>query len=143
MKKLLTIFLALMMLACTPLMLASCGPEKQEVPQNTKWELSDIQNIELDGKPIDSVLVSSTQEVLKRLYGEYTWTKDSKGYITETTFNKDRIEFKDGMVYYHEAVGSGEGEKYNSATVYASVDWTVEECGTYEGKEITVTFPSA
>ena len=139
MKKLLSALLALTVLSCTLLIFTACGPKKQEVPANTKWELSDIQNIELDGEPVDDVLYSTSYEVLKRLYGEYTGTKDSKGYITETKFWFDSIEFKDGKVYYHEVMGVGEGEKYNSATVYGSVDVEVKECGTYEGTEITVT----
>ena len=141
MKRILSAILAFTMLACTFLMFVSCEEkiDKEDVPNDTKWELTDIQNIVRDGEPVDQVVLSTTYEVLKRLYGEYTYTKDSKGYITETKFHVDRIEFKDGKVYYHEIVGKDEGEKYNSATVYSMVDTTVTECGTYEGAEISLT----
>lgn len=139
MKRLLSALLVFTMLAASLVVFTACGPKKEDVPSGTKWELYDIQNIERDGEPIDSVLVGTTYEVLKRLYGEYTYKKDSKGYITETQFWIDRIEFKDGKVYYHEVVGTGDSEEYSSATVYSSTDWTVTECGTYEGAEITVT----
>ena len=129
------------MLACSLMTFASCEEKivKEDVQGGTEWELNDIQNIAMDGEPIDSVLFSTSYEVLKRLYGEYTYQKDSKGWIVETTFHVDRIEFKDGKVYYHEIVGTGDSEEYSSATVYSSVDTTVTECGTYEGSEISLT----
>ena len=141
MKKILSAILVLAMLACSVMTFASCEEkiEKEDVPGNTKWEFNDIQNIERDGEPVDPVLLSINYEVLKRLYGEYTYKKDSKGYIVETQFHADRIEFKDGKAYYHEIVGKYDGEEYNSATVYSMVDTTVTECGTYEGSEISLT----
>lgn len=143
---------ALCLILCT-LALTSCSlldkfiNKKDDVPNDTVFEYSGIENFTLESDETDalsqysSIKEATWKTIIAKDFFIYYQNSDS-GTVGAETFVPDTITCKDGKLTYQNMVGEGGTYTYNGHPVYMDgYQSETSDVGTYSGSKIDISIP--